>query len=234
MNMFSKYFAYLNWQINRPINLRGKNTIHLDLGSGNRPANPFDCDELIASDVYKISYDIQKNFNSIVIKDFKIPLSDSSVDSVSAYDVLEHIPRHSQTNTGDIENPFIITMNEISRILKPQGYFIAVTPAFPSPVSFQDPTHVNFITKNSANYFAGPSWAKEIGYNYTGSFEIIQNSWLRGQAPHVGRLEVGEKSINNYPITSGGIIFYFRIFKRLIKLLYPRRRTHILWVFKKL
>lgn len=224
----------MNWQVNRPINLRGKNSIHLDLGSGPRPANPFDSDKLIASDVCEISYEIKQHFSSLIIKNFRIPLSDASVDSVSAYDVIEHIPRHSQTNTGEPENPFIVIMNEISRILKPGGLFIAVTPAFPSPVSFQDPTHVNFITTNTANYFAGESWAKGIGYNFTGNFEIIQNCWLRGQAPYVGRLEYGEKSINNYPIISSGIRFYFKLLKRIIKLSYPRKHTHLLWVFRKL
>ena len=231
--MLSRIFTYINWQINRPINLRGKNSLHLDLGSGARPANPFDCDKLISSDVCKISYDIKQNFSSVIIKNFRIPLRDASVDSVSAYDVIEHIPRHSQTNTGELENPFIIIMNEINRILKPGGLFIAVTPSFPSPVSFQDPTHVNFITKNTANYFAGPSWAKGIGYNFNGNFEIIENSWLRGQAPWVGRLEYDEKSINNYPIASSGIKFYFKLLKRIIKLSYPRKKTHILWVFRK-
>ena len=178
-----KFFNYFNWQINRPINLKNKDSLHLDLVSGNRPANPFDCDSLIASDIYQIPYDIEHNFKSIVIENFRIPLNDAVLDSVSAYDVIEHIPRSFQSNNGNIENPFIMVMNEISRVLKPGGIFIAVTPSFPSPVAFQDPTHVNFITKNTANYFAGPAWAKEIGYGFTGSFEIIQNSWVFGQSP---------------------------------------------------
>lgn len=233
MNKLGKFFSYVNWQINRPINFRHKSSIHLDLGSGNRPANPFDCDSLIASDVYKVNYDIVENFSSIIIKNFIIPISDETIDSVSAYDVIEHIPRNFQISNGDIENPFILTMNEISRILKPGGIFIAVTPSYPSPVAFQDPTHVNFITKNTANYFAGAAWAKEIGYGFTGSFEIIQNCWLFGQAPHVGRLALGEKAINNYPITNNGLKFYLKLFKRTIKLIRPQRKTHILWVFKK-
>ena len=233
MSKLSKVSDYLNWQINRPINLKNKNSTHLDLGSGNRPANPFDCDSLIASDVYQIHYGIKQNFSSIIIKNFKIPIGDAVLDSVSAYDVIEHIPRSSQGSKGDIENPFILIMNEISRILKPGGIFIAVTPSFPSSVAFQDPTHVNFITKNTANYFAGPSWAKEIGYGFTGYFEIVQNCWLFGQAPFVGRLELGEKSINNYPIINEGIKFNLKMIKRTFKLIYPRKRTHLLWVFRK-
>jgi SAM-dependent methyltransferase len=228
-----KFFNYFNWQINRPINLKNKDSLHLDLGSGNRPANPFDCDSLIASDIYQIPYDIEHNFKSIVIENFRIPLNDAVLDSVSAYDVIEHIPRSFQSNNGNIENPFIMVMNEISRVLKPGGIFIAVTPSFPSPVAFQDPTHVNFITKNTANYFAGPAWAKEIGYGFTGSFEIIQNSWVFGQSPYVGRLALGENSISNYPIINYGLKFYLKLIKRTLKLCYPRKRTHLLWVFKK-
>jgi SAM-dependent methyltransferase len=233
MGRLYKISNYFNWQINRPINLRNKNSTHLDLGSGSRPANPFDCDSLIASDVYRISYDIKENFNSIIIRNFKIQISDATIDSVSAYDVIEHIPRSSQASNGDMENPFILIMNEVSRILKPGGIFIAVTPSFPSPVAFQDPTHVNFITKNTANYFAGPAWSKDLGYGFTGNFEIIQNCWLFGQAPHVGKLELGEKSINNYPILNNGIKFYLKLIKRTLKLIRPRKKTHILWVFKK-
>lgn len=233
MSKLSKVKDYFNWQINRPINLKNKDSIHLDLGSGNRPANPFDCDNLIASDIYQIPYEIGQNFSSIIVKNFKIPIGDSVLDSVSAYDVIEHIPRSSQASNGDIENPFILIMNEISRILKPGGIFIAVTPSFPSPIAFQDPTHVNFITKNTANYFAGPSWAKELGYGFTGYFEIVQNCWLFGQAPFVGRLELGEKSINNYPIINSGIKFYLKMIKRTLKLIYPRKRTHLLWVLRK-
>ena len=71
-------------------------------------------------------------------------------------------------------------MNEIYRVLKPGGIFLHVTPAFPSPEAFQDPTHVNIITENTFPcYFCNPNPdAKNLGYGFTGDFELIDQRWL--------------------------------------------------------
>ena len=47
-------------------------------------------------------------------------------------------------------------MNEIYRVLKPNGIFYGITPVYPKESVFVDPTHVNFITKNSFKYFVYP------------------------------------------------------------------------------
>ena len=67
-------------------------------------------------------------------------------------------------------------MNEIHRVLKPDGRFYAVTPAYPAPQAFQDPTHVNVITRGTWEYFCGPSPAARM-YGYTGAFEMLRNEW---------------------------------------------------------
>ena len=85
-------------------------------------------------------------------------------------------------------NPFIETMSEIWRVLKPQGIFYARTPAFPHPESFQDPTHVNIITDTTVSYFArrpqidGSSidpWGLELGqrYGFKGQFLLLSQQW---------------------------------------------------------
>ena len=38
-------------------------------------------------------------------------------------------------------------MNEIYRVLKPNGYFLHRTPAFPAKQAFSDPTHVKFYRR---------------------------------------------------------------------------------------
>ena len=64
-----------------------------------------------------------------------IPLEASSLDVITAFDVIEHIPQAIYKN-GKICNPFMEAMNEIWRTLKPGGIFYAHTPACPAPEAF--------------------------------------------------------------------------------------------------
>lgn len=80
----------------------------------------------------------------------RIPLDDNSIDFVTAFDFLEHVPKslwfisdHEKNSKVDIFNsestenlgnitvikPSIFLMNEIYRILKPKGQFLSYTPA---------------------------------------------------------------------------------------------------------
>jgi SAM-dependent methyltransferase len=61
-----------------------------------------------------------------------LPLESSSFDVVTAFDFLEHLPR-AIWRDGVVVNTFIDTMSEVWRILKPQGLFVARTPAYPHP-----------------------------------------------------------------------------------------------------
>jgi hypothetical protein len=79
-------------------------------------------------------------------------------------------------------------MNEIWRILKPNGIFLARTPAYPSAAAFQDPTHVNIITDQTVSYFAKrpcpdgsliDPWGLPLGktYGFKGEFVLIKQWW---------------------------------------------------------
>jgi SAM-dependent methyltransferase len=106
-----------------------------------------------------------------------IPHPDSSFDSISAFDFLEHVPRVLNTVDGrGTRFPFVDLMNQIHRVLKPGGRLYALTPAFPRPEAFQDPTHVNFISEQTWRYFCG---AEPMGrmYGFAGRFEMLQNEW---------------------------------------------------------
>jgi SAM-dependent methyltransferase len=76
---------------------------------------------------------------------------------------------------------FIELVNEIHRVLKNGGYFLHVTPAYPSKEAFQDPTHVNIITEDTFPfYFCQPElFAAKVGYGYTGNFELVGQVWVR-------------------------------------------------------
>lgn len=132
-----------------------EDSIHLDFGAGKVPRNPFQCSKLFTLDIYENS---NSENHYIIEKGARLPFTDDFFDSVSAYDVLEHLSREMVNG----QNEFIFYMNEICRVLKPKGFAVFVFPSIPNSEVFSDPTHTNFITKNTINYFLGNN--DEEGY----------------------------------------------------------------------
>jgi SAM-dependent methyltransferase len=154
--------------------------ISVDLGSGPAPRNPFNAEQVIGLDVS----DFASNVRRCDIGFERLPFDDSSVDYVTAFDLVEHIPRAG--GIAPNRNPFIFLMNEIYRILKNDGRFFAQTPAYPYPTAFSDPTHVNFITSDTIKYFGKEMMGDgtvvgddrvNLGrrYGFTGDFLILRN-----------------------------------------------------------
>jgi SAM-dependent methyltransferase len=150
-----------------------KGTRHLDLGCGVFARNPYQSTELWGCDLVDLREQTGTNDFNFVCADISqppLPFEDNFFSSVSAFDLIEHIPRSVYIN-GNLHLPFISLMNEVFRILEPQGVFFASTPAFPHPAAFQDPTHVNIITDETHNYFCGSApYARR--YGFTGSFSV--------------------------------------------------------------
>lgn len=144
----------------------------LDIGCGVTPRNPFN-----AHETYGI--DLREDAPSGIVKADvvidPIPFQSSVFDFVTAFHFIEHVPRVIYAPTR--RNPFVELMNEIYRVLKLNGLFLSVTPAFPHPSVFQDPTHVNFITEETfTRYFdCQYRWAKAYGFN--GAFSVIKQEW---------------------------------------------------------
>lgn len=144
---------------------------HLDIGCGAKPRNPFNQRKLFCVDIYRsseLSEDVVFKQANLFLQN--IPFEDNIFDSVSAYDFLEHVPRILSIDGKQTTLPFIALMNEIWRVLKPNGIFYAITPVYPHPDSFKDPTHVNFITDGTHEYFTGPKYARP--YGFIGDFEV--------------------------------------------------------------
>lgn len=141
-------------------------TVHLDFGSGRDPRNPFNRSEVVTVDTARYSVDLPTH---LIHPGSALPFTDSFFDSVSAYDVFEHLSRDFLG-----KNLFIEYMNELYRVLKPGGLALFVFPAYPHRDAFSDPTHVNYITSESINFFISPGYE-----GIQTSYEILRNTPLR-------------------------------------------------------
>jgi len=218
-------------QINCPKPLNFPLTVHVDLGSGATPRNPFNAKVLIATDFSRFASRIE---NGIEFRGCdltrKLPFEDNSITSISAYDVLEHIPRWERLPGGEIVFPFINLMSEIYRILVPGGQFLAVTPGYPSPAAFVDPTHINFITTETMDYFCGDDpHASTLGYGFKGSFNLKYQDWLRGSGPYAPmRID----SIN-FMKSKVDFVNSLRMANRYIRYLRNRKPSHLITILEK-
>ncbi len=230
-NKFQKLFLRLIWQIDIPVSYaKDLKSSHLDIGAGVRPRNPFQAKSVFALDAN------EGDASSIAFTHVKgdltkvLPFPTSSFSSLSAFDVLEHIPRWER-NGEEIDYPFIGLMNEVHRLLKPGGIFMAVTPAFPSSAAFADPTHVNLISRETIRYFAGEdAWARTIGYGFTGNFRVVTQTWLRGGGPYSETSLIQELRSAAF---SRKIYLAAKLSKRLLGIFKRRDPSHILWVLQK-
>jgi hypothetical protein len=68
-------------------------------------------------------------------------------------------------------------MNEIWRVLKRDGMFYAVVPAYPHSLAFADPTHVNIMTEQTHRYFTGTNPMGRM-YGFEGGFELVRQSLI--------------------------------------------------------
>jgi len=187
-------------------------TKHLDMGCGSTPRNPYNCDKVYGIDIIEqeMSDFIYEQCNVVLEP---LPFKESTFDSVSAYDFLEHIPRFAIIN-NQTQFPFINFMNEAFRVLKPGGVFYAITPCYPRAEAFVDPTHVNFISRKTHTYFTKPNLGAVV-YGFNGKFDIIK----------VKTIKSSQGFDKNYsPLV--------KLIKNIVYTILYKKKTHILWEFK--
>jgi len=104
--------------------------------------------------------------------EFGIPLESESLESIRAYDILEHL-----------SNPNFI-MNEIWRTLKNNKWVDIFIPSTDGRGAFQDPTHKSFWNSNSFFYYTveNISYLKlNWTYGFIGGFKIIKMDEIKSQ-----------------------------------------------------
>ncbi len=156
---------------------------HLDIGCGDFPRNPYKKENLYGLDIRRIENQHNIIFKQVNLNFEKIPFDDDFFGSVSAFDYIEHIPRILVTEEGQTRFPFIELMNEIWRVLAKGGKFYALTPCYPASQAFQDPTHVNFITEATHQYFCG-EYPEGIMYGFNGKFRAERCEWVIHKDSH--------------------------------------------------
>jgi SAM-dependent methyltransferase len=152
--------------------------LHLDIGCGERPQNPYRRATLCGVDIRERAEVTDFDYRMANLSLAPIPYENSRFGSVSAFDFLEHVPRVLASSDGQATRfPFVELMNEVWRVLAPGGRFWALTPAFPNTAAFTDPTHVNTITDRTHEYFCGPSPLGRM-YGFRGRFEVHKAEWV--------------------------------------------------------
>lgn len=173
---------------------------HLDLGCGVYPRNPFHHKELFGCDIREVTDPLEKLdfvYKKANLTQEPIPFPDHYFNSVSAFDFIEHVPRQFLGSNGILINPFVALMSEIHRVLIPGGRFVAITPAYPRPEAFQDPTHVNFITERTHDYFVGEQ-PYAGAYGFKGKFKVVKVGWSTPKNAHDLLESSWRKSYRNF------------------------------------
>ena len=140
----------------------------LDIGCGTIPRNPFQAGAQWGIDIRE---DLDNNIKSVDLNINPIPFPSETFDYITAFDFIEHVPR--VIYAPECRFPFVQLMNEIWRTLKIGGIFFSHTPTYPLRTAFSDPTHVNYITEETFEYFNDESRLAAM-YGFNGAFKVLE------------------------------------------------------------
>jgi ubiquinone/menaquinone biosynthesis C-methylase UbiE len=95
------------------------------------------------------------------LNDIPWPFADESVERIYACNILEHL--------ADV----VQVMEEIWRVLKPSGIAEIIVPYYHSSGAFRDPTHRQFFTEDSMDYFSVNRPLSHYNYYSKCRFEVV-------------------------------------------------------------
>lgn len=143
----------------------------LDIGCGTEPCNPFRARDVFGIDIRTAAEGSKTNITCADLATEPIPFPDRFFDYVTAGDFIEHVPRLIYAPARRF--PFVQLMNEIWRVLKPEGIFLSRTPIYPFSAAFRDPTHVNIISHETFPLYFDDKHRLGKMYGFVGSFRIL-------------------------------------------------------------
>jgi SAM-dependent methyltransferase len=129
----------------------GKKNLHF--GCGNKPLKGF-----INVDFYNKTY-----ADDIVDLNKELPYLSESINLIYSDNVFEHI------------NNLLELIRECNRVLKKGGVLIIKVPYFKSKHAFVDPTHINFFTIQSMNYYIKNTYFNDEYKFFDEAFESTES-----------------------------------------------------------
>jgi SAM-dependent methyltransferase len=166
--------------------------VRVDLGCGTHKSEGFIGVDIVVASGVDVVADLNESF----------PFPDNSVDVIKAHDFIEHLPNRIQT------------MNELWRILKPDGIVDILVPSTDGRGAFQDPTHVSYWNINSFMYYCQeyPEYLAgcQSHYGFQGRFNIVNLSEIEspGKVIHIqAQLKAIKSQEADYPINFKNINF---------------------------
>ena len=217
--------SFLVFNTTSPNNWGISSERHLDMGCASYARNPFQASEVFGADLSdQPPVNLPKSRYFKVQSRVHLPVEDGFFCSISAFDFIEHLNR-----ADGYPNSFIVFLNEASRVLESGGILLCVTPAFPNPLSFQDPTHVNIITEGTIQYFLNVNGTeKDLDYGISCQFELVEQFWA-GPFSLIRKPEWESTGLKFSVLKS---LVKFRNLRKFISDL--RNPSHLVWVLRKL
>lgn len=130
-------------------------SIKLDLGAGTVKRPGYLSVDRIRTAGVDIVCDVEK----------RLPFLDSTVEEVFSRHLFEHI------------GSLIQLFEEVYRICKPGAHVIVNVPYYTSIKAYKDPTHVNWFTEKTFEYFEGKRW-ENFEFPFNGSFRLKKIEYL--------------------------------------------------------